>query len=242
MSFVGCGGGVGTTTLAALVARHAAERGNWVSVLEMDRIHGPLSLMLDVVPAAGLGELLEEVSKKKPTTDVLDTIAATCGNRIAFFGYRNQTGKDWPIPKSDSVGWLVDRLGNRSHLTLVDGLSDWETEQNLLTFADQRILVLESTLVSISRAVRLLESVDREHGVILVQNQSRTHKRSLSPAQVKEALAGRAPDIVLPFEPGLPSATDHGWSERALGKKFRAGLDKLLDELSASRRSAEQST
>ena len=44
-------------------------------------------------------------------------------------------------------------------------------------------------------------------------------------------LAGREPDVTMPFESGLPAATNYGLPEREFSKKYRKALEDLTGRL-----------
>ena len=230
IAFAGCGGS-GATTLAAVTAQTAAAQGSYVSVLDLERPTGALPLMLDVEPARGLDELLEvAAASDNPDPALIDAVRTAAAPRISVYGYRIDEGLS-AQPKPEAVQWLTEQLANRSHLVIVDGLTDVDTLLAVLTHADERVLVFEPTLFSLNRAVRRRVLLGEEHRVIMVENHTRTRKNALSSEDVRYALAGTEPDVTIPFEPSLPTATNHGWPDRLLGKKYRKALDRLLSGL-----------
>ena len=86
VGFAGTGGS-GATTLAAATALLAAERGRYVSVLDLNRTFPALSFLLDVEPAAGLVELLSTVARASLHPEMVDGMRAERSNRIAVYGY-----------------------------------------------------------------------------------------------------------------------------------------------------------
>ncbi len=230
IAFRGCGGGCGATTLAALTVRASAARGSYVSALDLGRLFGALPWMLDVEPTAGLAELLDAAATGVAGMEMLDAVSTSHGSRTSVFGYRAGEGVP-PEPTPDAVQWLTERLANRSHLVVVDGMLDAGTLFSVLRNADERVLVYEPTLVSLSRLTHTLMSMGEGREVVLVENHTRGTKRTLSSSQIRDALAGRQPDVVIPFEAKLPAATDRGDPSESLGKQYRAALDKLIDKL-----------
>ncbi len=229
IAFASCGGS-GATTLAALTARAAAAQGSYVSVLDLERTSGALPLMLDIEPARGLDELLDIAATTEPSPDLIDGLRATASARIAVYAYRPDDSLP-PQPTAGAVQWLTEQLANRSHLVIVDGLTDTDTLFPVLENADERVLVFEPTLVSLSRAVRRLALLGRERRVVLVENHTRSPKSALSADEVRHTLAGRNPDVSMPFEPSLPAETNYGAPDRRLSKKYRKALDQLTNNL-----------
>lgn len=227
VAFAGCGGS-GATTLAALTVHTAAAQGSYVSALDLERGASSLSLMLDVEPAQGLDELLAvAATTDEPNPDLIDGVRTTASPRISVYGYR-PTDSLPPQPASAAVQWLTAQLANRSHMVIVDGLTDTDTLFSVLENADERVLVFEPTLVSLNRAVRRLALLGKERRVVLVENHTRARKSTLAADEIRYALAGRDPDVTMPFEPGLPAATNYGWPDRTLSKKYRKALDQLV--------------
>ena len=230
VAFAGCGGS-GATTLAALTAHAAATSGSYVSALDLERTAGALALMLDVEPARGLDELLDIAgTADEPNPDLIDGVRTAAAPRISLYGYR--PGDSLPSqPATKAVQWLTEQLANRSHLVIVDGLTDTDTLFASLENADERVLVFEPTLVSLNRVVRRLALLGKERPVVLVENHTRAAKNALAADEVRYALAGRDPDVVIPFESDLPSSTNYGWPDRTLSKKYRKMLDQLTGRL-----------
>ncbi len=229
IAFASCGGS-GATTLAAVTTRTAASRGSYVSALDLERTSGALPLMLDVEPAQGLEELLEIAATAEPNPDLIDGVRTTVSPRISVYGYRVGDSLP-PQPAADAVQWLIEQLANRSHLVIVDGATDTDTLFSIFEHADDRVLVYEPTLVSLNRAVHRLALLGKERPVILVESHTRAKKGALASDEISYALAGRTPDVTIPFEPALPTATNHGWPERNLSKKYRTALSQLTDTL-----------
>lgn len=231
IAFTGCGGGCGSTTLAAVTVHASAAKGNYVSALDLGRTFGALPWMIDVEPPPGLDELLGmSAPEQSVDASMIDAMRATSGPRISVYGYRPGTGVP-PVPRPDAVRWLTGYLANRSHLVVVDGIDAAELLFPVLQDADERVLVYEPTLLSLNRVTQTLSLLGDGRDVILVENHTRAAKGSLSPTQVRDALAGRAPDLSIPFEPRLPSATNRGTPDQSLGRKYRKALDGLIERL-----------
>ena len=230
IAFASCGGS-GATTLAALTAHAAAVAGSFVSALDLERTAGALPLMLDVEPARGLDELLDIAgTADEPNPDLIDGVRTAAAPRISLYGYRPDDSLP-SQPTTKAVQWLTEQLANRSHLVIVDGLTDTDTLFPVLRNADERVLVFEPTLVSLNRVVRRLAMLGEECPVVLVENHTRAAKNALAADEVRYTLAGRDPDVVIPFESGLPGATNYGWPDRTLSKKYRTALDQLTGRL-----------
>ena len=230
IAFTG-GGGSGATTLAAVTVQASAARGSYVSALDLDRTFGALPWMLDVEPAAGLDELFGLLAQGEPEgSDMIDSVCTAAGPRISVYGYRPGDGVP-PVPSVAGIQWLTEHLANRSHLVVVDGMSDADTLFPVLETADERVLVYEPTLVSLNHVAHTLALLGEGRDAILVENHTRARKSALAATQISHALAGREPDFILPFEPTLPGATNRGKPDGSLGKSYRKALDRLVGSL-----------
>ena len=239
-------GGSGATTLAAATALLAAERGRYVSVLDLNRTFSTLSFLLDVEPAGGLVDLLSTVARASLHPEMVDGMRATRTDRIAVYGY--QWGPEPPpLAPVWAVCELFVELQRRSHLVIVDGMDDPATRHMLLAMVDARVLVVEPTVTGAAAAARTMARfgpmIGQEWPVVLVQN----HTRASGTEAGTQALAGAgvaaAPDVVVPFEPALPAFSDRGWPEGRLPRTLREPLAGLTDLILAmpgkERRAAE---
>ena len=235
VGFAGTGGS-GATTLAAATALLAAERGRYVSVLDLNRTFSTLSFLLDVEPAGGLVDLLSTVARASLHPEMVDGMRAERSARIAVYGYP-WSAVPPPLAPVWAVCELLVELQRRSHLVIVDGMDDPAARQTLLAMVDARVLVVEPTATGTASAARMTARIapmiDQDWPVVLVQN----HTRAFEARAGAQALAGAgvtpAPDVVVPFEPTLPSITDRGWPQGRLPRTLREPLDRLADRLLA---------
>ena len=154
VGFAGTGGS-GATTLAAATALLAAERGRYVSVLDLNRTFSALSFLLDVEPAGGLVDLLSTVARASLHPDMVDGMRAARSDRIAVYGY-SWSVEPPPLAPVWAVCELLVELQRRSHLVIVDGMDDPATRQTLLAMVDARVLVVEPTATGAASAVRMM--------------------------------------------------------------------------------------
>ena len=235
VGFAGTGGS-GATTLAAATALVAAERGRYVSVLDLNRTFPALAFLLDVEPAGGLVDLLSTVARASLHPEMVDGMRAERSDRIAVYGYP-WSAVPPPLAPVWAVGELFAELQRRSHLVIVDGMDDPATRQMLLAMVDARVLVVEPTATGAASAARMMARIrpmlDQEWPAVLVQN----HTRALSPKAAARALrkAGVAArsDVRIPFAPDLPAIADRGWPQGRLPRTLREPLDRLADRILA---------
>ncbi len=229
VGFTGTGGS-GSTTLAAATAMLMAERGRYVSVLDLNRTFPATAEMLDVDPAPGLDQLLEIAGKGKPDPQMLDGVRTERTDRIAVFAYRWSPAPP-PVPTTRAVDWLLAELRHRSQVVLVDGLDDPGLHFVHHEQLDARALVIEPTVAGAARAARLLDAIGDRAPTLLVQNHTRKFGRRTGRRLLRQAGIRTRPDAVIPFEPSLPETAYRGWPKGLLPRRVRMPLTRLADRL-----------
>ena len=224
--------GSGTTTLAAATALLAAERGRYVSVLDLNRTFSTLSFLLDVEPKGGLVELLSTVARASLHPEMVDGMRATRSDRIAVYGYQ-WSPEPPPLAPVWAVCELFVELQRRSHLVIVDGMDDPATRQTLLAMVDARVLVVEPTTSGAAATARMMTRfrpmIGQEWPVVLVQNHTRASATEAGTRALVRADAAARPDVVVPFDPALPAIADRGWPEGRMPRALREPLARLTD-------------
>ena len=232
-------GGSGATTLAAATALVAAERGRYVSVLDLNRTFSALSFQLDVEPASGLVDLLSAVARASLHPEMVDGIRAVRSDRISVYGYP-WSAEPPPLAPVWAVCELLVELQRRSHLVILDGMDDPATRQTLLAMVDARVLVIEPTLTGAAAAARMMARLgpmlDLDWPFVLVQNHTREIRTKAGTRAFETAGVTAAPDVVVPFEPAVPSVADRGWPQGRLPRTLREPLEQLTDRILASAR------
>ena len=240
VGFAGSGGS-GSTTLAAATALLAAERGRYVSVLDLDRTFPALAFLLDVEPASGLVEVLSTAARASLHPEMVDAMRAKRSDRISVYGYP-WSAVPAPPPPVWAVCELLQELQRRSHLVIVDGLDDPATRLALLAVTDGRVLVAEPTGAGARAAARFLDRLGPMAGpdraALVVQNHTRAGKAKAGAKVLRDAGVEPAPEVVVPFEPALPAVTDRGWPNDRLPKPLRKPLDALVERVLAGERAA----
>ena len=236
VGFAGTGGS-GATTLAAAAALLAAERGRYVSVLDLNRTFPALSFLLDVEPAPGLVELLSTVARASLHPEVVDGMRAERSDRIVVYGYP-WSAVPPPCPPVWAICELVVELQRRSHLVIVDGLDDPATRTALLATVDARVVVVEPTVTGAACAAHMLARFGPmfapDWPLLLVQNHTRPLKPKAGARILRDAGVEAAPDLVVPFEPDLPAHADRGWPEGRLPRSLRKSFTTLVDRVLAT--------
>ncbi len=229
-AFAGVGGS-GATTLAAAAALLAAERGRYVSVLDLNRLFPALPFVLDVEPAPGLDQLLDTAGGAEPDADLIDGVRAERSDRIAVYAYR------WgaeipPPPRPSAVRRLVAQLRRRSHLVLVDGIGDPEARLTAAAGFDTRVLAVEPTAEGARRGARALSLLDGAPAIFAL-NRTRPIARRAARRALEAAGLKAAPDVAVPFDSAIPPLADRGWPGGRLPASLRKPVGALLDRLAA---------
>ena len=234
-AFTGTGGS-GATTLAALTALLAAERGRYVTALDLGRGFSALPFALDVPPAPGLDQLLESAGRGAPEAEMVEAVRAWRSDRIAVCGHRFGPSPP-PAPPAAAVRRVLAALARESHLVLVDGLEDPATRLAALAAADTAVLVAEPTAGGAARAARLVERLDPDsregRPPALVVNHTRALPRAARRRALRAAGVPGTPEAVVPFEPAVPALADRGWPRGkcppSVAKPLGALVDRLLE-------------
>ena len=240
VGFTGTGGS-GATTVAAATALLAAERGRYVSVLDLNRTFPALSFLLDVEPAAGLVELLSTAARASLHPEMVDGMRTERSERIAVYGYP-WSALPPPLAPVWAVCELLVELQRRSHLVLIDGLDDPATRLALLALVDARVLVVEPTPEGAARAAHVLgrfgPMFDEEWPFLFVQNHTRAFKSEAGAMALDDAGIEAPADVVIPFEPSLPAVADRGWPRGRIPKSLHKSFDFLTDRVLAGGKAA----
>ena len=231
VGFAGTGGS-GATTLAAATALVAAERGRYVSVLDLNRSFSALSFTLDVEPAGGLVDLLSTVARASLHPEMVDGMRAQRSDRITVYGYPWSVEPP-PLAPVWAVCELLVELQRRSHLVIVDGMDDPATRQTLLAMVDARVLVVEPTATGAASAARMMTRIrpmlDQQWPFLLVRNHTRAFRNGAGAQALERAEVETVPDVVVPFEPTLPAIADRGWPQGRLPRALTGPLARLTD-------------
>ena len=225
-------GGSGTTTIAAAAALHAAERGRYVSILDLSRTVSAMALLLDVEPAPGLDQLFEAAGRSPPDPKLLDGVRTERSERISIYAYRLGPSLP-PVPPMPALDWLLGQLRQRSQLVLVDGLDDPGTCFDLLGEVDLRVAVAEPTATGSGRAARMLDLLGRNGPMLFVQNHTRKFNPEAGAGLLSEAGVETAPDVVVPFDASLPGLASSGWPRGRLPRGLRKPIAALVDRTPA---------
>ena len=217
------GKGMGTNTLTALLARLAAERGRYVICLDLDGSFGTLALALDTQPERGLAQALQSASGI-----AIERLQSRVSARIGLIAHPfDQAGqhRDGELALAE----LITALSAHAHMILTCGatLAHVETLRHLAT---NYVVVFEPTPAGVSVAARWMKILEGATST-LVMNHARPLPQLLSQEQLRNSLGGRDPDVELPYIKAMARAMALGEPERAITRRERESLDKILNPL-----------
>lgn len=218
------GKGMGMTTVTALLARLASERGRYVSCVDLDASFGTLALALDTQPQRGLGQALASPMD----TVAVDRLQARVSARIGLVAHPLDQAGQRDAGRQGLPG-LIDALSSQAHVILATGATLQDIEA-LRYAATNHIIVFEPTPAGVSVAARWLQVLDGAPST-LFQNQARQLPPLLNKDHLRDGLGGRVPDAELPYIKSMPEAMALGEPERAIPRRERQELDRTLNTL-----------
>ena len=246
VTFVGTAG-CGASIMITALAERIAAAGRTATMVDLDPLAGKLAARLGVEPRGNLADLLATIDPGHPegtddgaapgeahdfdppiASGLVEEAIVLAGPRISLVAYP-RTGPPPTTPPPRAVCMLLGQLANRAHVVMVSGMTDPDARTMIMRHADARVLIFEPTLASISSAVHCLALLGTEYSALLVQCHPRTGRSTLSPAQIRYALAERRPDIVVPFDAALHAAATGSARARSPGKAFRKALDEVAE-------------
>lgn len=231
MFVVGVRGGCGATTLASMAAWEMSETLRRRSLLlDLCLQCGDAALLLDTAPAYALREAFEfpeRVDKlyleraTKQVTDRLDLLAA--------LEPLTQSVKVDPA----SVATLLEKLVSRYRNVLVDlPASVAIMVQDILQLPSTCLFVSGAGLSSardLARWYELLGANTADRHTMHVLNHTQAHG-GLSVEEFTK-VSGRAPDIVMPYDPDIAQAATFGIETMKHCEKFKRRLAPVLESL-----------
>lgn len=205
VAFVGARGGVGATTLATNLAWHLAHRQHRRAVLlDLDLQNGDCALALNLKPAPGLRDALDNPTRIDTT--LLERAMTPVGERLFVLSSEEPLRDDIAFTP-EAVEAIVAALRPLFHYLIVDvPRLPSPANRRALEIADIRVIVADHTLRSVRDAVRLrtlLGEEDREHRNILAINRSGEGGRHAVRLRELTDVVGLPTRTSLPFEPRL---------------------------------------
>jgi pilus assembly protein CpaE len=165
-------GGAGATTITANVGWILANRHfKRTAMLDMDFLHGTLSLMLDIKVENFYIDILKSPDKIDDYS--LETILKKCDQRLYYLGGPTGLSKKVDI---DLIAFeaLIDSTKKQFNYLLVDTQRNFDdVNEIVMNKADSFIVMVEMSVASARNATRILELLNKEQSqkkVLIVAN------------------------------------------------------------------------
>ncbi len=203
ISFVGCKGGVGTTTLAINVAVAVAQQdvgnGKRVTLAELASGSGGAGLQLGVTHPAGLAALAARPAAELDTRTVETQLAAHASGIRVLLAPAEPRSNPLPAAQVDAIVQQLGRLSDYVFLDLGTGLD--EASRAAIKKSSYIVLVVEPTRVALMLAQSMLAdltamNVPRDKvGVVLF---NRAPSAAAMPKSAVEGLLGEVVSMISP--------------------------------------------
>ncbi|WP_421883047.1 AAA family ATPase [Pacificispira sp.] len=152
--FLGCRGGVGTTSLAVSCAWWAAEKlKTQTALVDLDLVFGTATLALDLLPGRGLREALEHPERIDPLFVGSAMINAT--DNLFVLGAEEHPGLE-TMPVPDGPVRLIEAVAESVPTIMVDlPRAMLPASRDLIRRADEVVLVTDLSLGGLRDSIRL---------------------------------------------------------------------------------------
>jgi pilus assembly protein CpaE len=240
VSFIGARGGVGTTTLAANLAWHLANRqSRRVALVDLDLQHGDCALLFNVAITPGLRDALANPLRLDPL--LLERIMTKHGERLFVLGGEEPIHDNLQFTPA-AIDTLFSVLRSQFHYVVVDvPRIASPAYRRALEIADRRVIVVDQTMRSMRDGVRLKKMFgdgagddgQSEHRSIFIVNRvGETGNHGLTLRDVNKVLQVQ-PTSTVPFLPSLVTpAAHHGTIAATKRGKFADAMAAVALELS----------
>ncbi len=228
ITITGARGGVGASTIASNLAwMIGTDLHRHTVLLDSDLYAGTASLDLDVKPASGLARAMEVPDRLDNL--LLERATQPVGERLHVLAAQENFGTNTPYNEQGAAS-VVEALRARYNFVIADaGSKLCPFSRDLLHLAQQRVIVLDPTVVSIRNAERLLTLPGADTNpapTLLVLNRARTPGGLTQ--DYMEQILGRRFDAVIPYLPNvIPKASQFGTIPASLRGPFRAAMGDL---------------
>lgn len=229
---LGVRGGVGATTIAVNSAWHLAEtRQRLVAVVDLDLQWGDAALQLDVTPTHALREAFEHAERVDKL--FLERAAIHVDHRADVFASQEPVGDRIELD-DEAVRSLLEQLTERYRFIVVDVPPAQASRlKQTLHMPSTCLLVSDGSLVSARDVARWREWIGPntpDRTTIHLLNQHGL-PGGLPDEEFARA-AGRAPDIVVPYERDIRAASIFGIKSAERSRRWKRSLTPLLRDLS----------
>ena len=237
VAFIGARGGVGSTTLAANLAWHLANRqSRRVALVDLDIQHGDCTLLFNVPTTPGLRDALANPLRLDPL--LLERIMTQHGERLFMLGGEEPIDEHVQFTPS-AVDMLFTVLRGAFHYVIADvPRIPVPAYRRALEIADRRIIVVDQTMRSMRDAVRLKRMLgdDADRSIFVVNRVGEAGNHGLGLKEIGDTLQAK-PTSTVPFLPSLVTPAAHHATIAANKRgKFANGIGELALEISGRAR------
>jgi len=237
VAFIGARGGVGSTTLAANLAWHLANRqSRRVALVDLDIQHGDCTLLFNVPTTPGLRDALANPLRLDPL--LLERIMTQHGERLFMLGGEEPIDEHVQFTPS-AVDMLFTVLRGAFHYVIADvPRIPVPAYRRALEIADRRIIVVDQTMRSMRDAVRLKRMLgdDADRSIFVVNRVGEAGNHGLGLKEIGDTLQAK-PTSIVPFLPSLVTPAAHHATMAANKRgKFANGIGELALEISGRAR------
>ena len=219
------GAGMGMNTVTVVLARLAAERGRYVTCLDLDPNFGSLALALDTQPERGLAQALRRTGDGEVAVDRLQ---ARVSPRIGLVAHPIDQARAEPA-EEPGLYRLIEALSTQAHMILACGVTPQHV-RTLRTLTTSHVIVFEPTPAGISVATRWLRMLDGAAST-LVMNHARPLPNLVGEDQLRRAFGSRGLDLEIPYIKPMAQSMALGEPETALSRRTREAIDGFLQPL-----------
>jgi pilus assembly protein CpaE len=234
VSFIGARGGVGTTTLAANLAWHLANRqSRRVALVDLDLQHGDCNLLFNTNTTPGLRDALANPLRLDPL--LLERIMTQHGERLFVLGGEEPIQEHVQFTPA-AVDTLFSVLRSQFHYVIVDvPRIPTPAYRRALEIADRRVIVVDQTMRSMRDAARLKKAFGDTPGgeqpIFVLNREGEAGNHGLSQKEIIGALQAK-PTSTVPFLPKLVTPAAHHGTIAACQRKFGIAVGTLALEIS----------
>ena len=237
VSVIGARGGVGTTTLAANLAWHLANRqSRRVALVDLDLQHGDCAILFNINYTPGFRDALANPLRLDHL--LLDRIMTQVGDRLFVLGSEEPLHDNVNF-STNAIDTLFSVLRAHFHYIVVDvPRIPAPAYRRALELADRRVIVVDQTMRSMRDAMRLaklfgVSDAGLEHRNMFVVNKIGEAGNGILNLNDIISVIGVQPTSTIPFLPSLISPAVHnGLIAASKRGKFANAVTALALELS----------
>jgi pilus assembly protein CpaE len=237
VAVLGARGGVGATTIATNLAWYLSHRrSSRVALVDLDLVLGDAALLLDIKPAGGVREVLENPQRIDHL--FLDRVMTRYGDRLFLLAAEERVEQRVNIaPKA--LDTLLPLLRQQFHYVILDlPRTEVELRQAAMEQAHMRMLVTDQTIRSIRDTHRfrpLLDAPKSGQRNLLVVNRVGEQPSGAIELQAISQAAGLSIDGRIPYHPRSVLAAANAGKVAALeSSPFASAIEALAGEITGS--------